>query len=109
MFIVPEDSILKNKWFVYDGERWRCFKTQITNEHINQPKDNEAPPYMKNSYIDKKVWEDFVKSRSTPEFLAKSQKGKENRARNIYPHVLSRGWYDKLEYRMIKEKQNKGN
>lgn len=73
------------------------FKTQLTFEYINHPKDNEMPPYVKDSYIDNKVWEDFVKSRTSPDFLAKSQKGNENWAKNIYPRILSRGWYDKLE------------
>lgn len=83
----------------------RGFKTQLTCDYINNPKDNEAPPYMKNSYIDKKVWEDFVKSRTTPDFLSMSQKGKENRARKIYPHRLSRGGNDKIEQKMINEKR----
>ena len=60
---------------------------------------------MKYPYIDKKIWEDFVKFRITPYFLAKSQKGKENRAKNIYPYRLSRGGYDKLEEKMINEKR----
>lgn len=35
--------------------------------------------------------------------MPKSQKEKENRARNICPHRLSRGGYQKLEKKMIEE------
>lgn len=42
-------------------------------------------------YNDKKVWKDFVKSHTTLELLAKRQKAKENRDRNIHPHRLSPG------------------
>lgn len=38
-------------------------------------------------------------------FLAKSKKGKKNKAKNIYPHILSSRGYDKLEENMIKEKR----
>ena len=37
--------------------------------------------------------------------MAKSQKGKKNRTKNIYPHILSRGEYDKLENIQIKERK----
>lgn len=96
MFIVPDDNMLK-KWFAYAVERWKGFKTQSINDYINHTKDNKVPRYVKYSYIDKKVWKHFVKSRTTPEFLAKSQKGKDNIVRNIYPRRLSCGGHDKLE------------
>lgn len=51
------------------------------------------------SYIDQDVWEKFVESHNTPAFLVKSQKGKENRARNIYPHRLSCRGYQNLKRR----------
>lgn len=78
MFIVPYDKMLKKKWLGYAGERWRGFKTQLKDEYIKKSNDKEVSPYEKYSYIDNKVWEDFVKSHTTPEFLAKSQNGKEN-------------------------------
>lgn len=78
--------MLKKKWLRYVGECWRGFKTQLKCDYIKYPSDGSEPPYVKYSFIDKKVWEDFVKSRIRSEFFAKSQKGKENRARNIYPH-----------------------
>lgn len=80
-----------------------AFKTHLTNKYIKHPKDNVEPPYVEYLFIEKKFWEDFVKSHNTSEFLAKSQKEKENRAINIYPHRLSHGGYDKLEEKMIKE------
>ena len=39
--------------------------------------------------------------------MAKSQKGKENRARNIYPHRLSRGGYRRIEKILRDEKRKK--
>lgn len=45
------------------------------------------------------TWEKFVNSRNTHDFLAKIQKEKENKERNIYPHILSRGEYDKEKRR----------
>ena len=63
------------------------------------------PPYVKYSYIDKKVWDDFVKYHITLNFLAKSKKGKENQARNNYPHRFSRKGYDKLELKLVNEKR----
>lgn len=59
------------------------------------------------SFIDQDVWEKFVKYRTTLEFLGKTQKGNENRARNIYSHTLSCRGYRKLENKMIEEKINK--
>lgn len=46
---------------------------------------------------------------STLQFMVKSQKGKKNRKKKIYPHILSRGWYDKLDNTLIKERKNKEN
>lgn len=55
-------------------------------------------------HIDKKVWEDFVKSRTTLDLSFKRQKRKENKDRNIYPHRFSCGGYDKLDEKIINEK-----
>lgn len=93
--------MLKKKWIGYVGECWRGCITQLINEYITNPKDKLESSYVKYLYIYKNAWKDFVKSRTTPNFLAKSQKGKESRTRNIYPHRLSRGGYDKPEKIMI--------
>lgn len=61
---------------------------------------------MKYPFIEKKVSEDFVKSRITPDFLDKSKKRKENRVRNIYQHIFSRGGYDKLKEKILNEEIN---
>lgn len=61
--------MLKKKWLGYAGERYRGFKTQLTHEYIKYPSDNSEPPYVKYSFIDKKFWEDFVKSRTTLDFF----------------------------------------
>lgn len=92
--------MLKKKQIGYVGEPWSSFKTWLTHDYITNPKRNLEPPYMMYSYIDKNVWEEFVKSRTTLEFLAKI-----HMAKNIYPHRLSRGGYDELEQIMINEKR----
>ncbi|CAL5197031.1 unnamed protein product [Lathyrus oleraceus] len=105
VFIVsPDDDNVKNKMLTYYGERWRGFKTQLTHDYIKHGEDKEKSSYDVYSFIDQDVWEKLVESRTTLTFLAKSQKGKENRARNIYTHRLSRGGYQKLEKTMIEEK-----
>lgn len=104
-----DDSMVIKKFLTYVGEPWRGFKTQLTCDYIDNPIDENdpeyKPPYLMCSFIDQDVCEKFVKSRTTLEFLAKSQKGKYNRSRNIYPHRLSRGGYEKLENKMIEEKR----
>ncbi|KAK2409886.1 hypothetical protein QL285_045284 [Trifolium repens] len=72
----PKKDRLKDEWIRYAGDRWR-----------------EA------------IWKEFVKSRDTPEFKEKSQKGRENVARNVYKHVLSRGGYSLLEEKMKIERK----
>ncbi|KAK2397122.1 hypothetical protein QL285_058735 [Trifolium repens] len=72
----PKKDRLKDEWIRYAGDRWR-----------------EA------------IWKEFVKSRDTPEFKEKSQKGRENVARNVYKHVLSRGGYNLLEEKMKIERK----
>lgn len=68
--------MLKKKLFGYDGERWKGFKTQLTHDYNKYPNDNLDPPYVKYPYMDNKVRENIVKSHTTPDFLAKSQKKK---------------------------------
>ena len=79
----------------YCGERWRGFKTQLTLDYIKHHK--EPPPYEVYSFINQATWEKFVESRRTPKFLAKSRKGRENQARSVYPHRLSREEYQRIE------------
>ncbi|CAL5208240.1 unnamed protein product [Lathyrus oleraceus] len=105
-FIVnPYDNNVKKKMLTYYGERWRAFKTQFTHDYIKHGEDKEKPPYNVYLFIDQDVWVKFVGSRTTPSFLEKSQKGKENRDRNIYQPRLSRGGYQKLEKNMMEEKR----
>ncbi|CAI8602272.1 unnamed protein product [Vicia faba] len=72
-----------------------------------------SPPlrYMGDSNPNKRrvredAWKEFLKIRDTPEFKEKSQKGKDNVAKNVYPHVLSRGGYRLLEEKIMKEKSS---
>lgn len=84
----------------------RGFKTKRTRNYIKNPKSvNLKPPYETYSFIDHGTRERFVKSHNTFEFLTKIQRGNENRAKNTYPHRLSRGRYDKLKETMIKGKK----
>lgn len=57
---------------------------------------------MTYSFSDKEILKRFVESCNTPEFPVKRQKGKETREKNIYPHILSRGGYDKPKKTIIK-------
>ncbi|CAJ2652575.1 unnamed protein product [Trifolium pratense] len=95
----------KKIWFHYAAERWKDFKSRLTRTYITDPKPDDVPPYVKYPYIKKDIWEEFVKYRQTSDFKEKSQKGRENHAKNVYPHVLSRGGYKRLEEQMINEKR----
>ncbi|CAL5213689.1 unnamed protein product [Lathyrus oleraceus] len=75
-FIIPEDDMMKKKWIGYAGERWMGFRTELTSDYITKTKHNLEPSYIMYSYIDKKVYEEFSKSRRSLELLAKIQKGK---------------------------------
>ncbi|XP_057452627.1 uncharacterized protein LOC130744462 [Lotus japonicus] len=96
---------LKKKWLKYLGDRWRAFKTQLTSDYITNPNPNRLPPYEVYPYIKEDVWEKFLEHRNTPAFKEKSKKGKDNVAKNLYPHTLSRGGYELLEKKMINEKR----
>lgn len=74
--VSPEDSMVKNKLLTYAGECWRGFKTQLTCDYIHHPSNQAKPSYAMYPFIYQDVWEKFIKSRATPEFLAKSKKGK---------------------------------
>lgn len=67
------------------------FKTHIIHDYITHPRDEDDTEYkhtyLMYSFIDQDVWEKFLKSRTIFEFLAKIQKGKYNRSRNIYPKL----------------------
>ncbi|KAK2364803.1 hypothetical protein QL285_089634 [Trifolium repens] len=107
-FTIPEcadkkKDRLRKEWIKYAGERWRDFKTRLTGDYITRPNPKLKPPYIRYKYITKDVWDNFVKSRETEEFKAKSQKGRENKAKNQFPHVTSRGGYKWLEEKMINE------
>ncbi|GAU13008.1 hypothetical protein TSUD_173080 [Trifolium subterraneum] len=82
-FVIPEDCVdekknrLKKAWNTYTGDRWKDFKSRLTLKYTTNPQPNSTPPYIKYNYIKQDVWEEFVKSRDTPEFkvLSKSSDG----------------------------------
>ncbi|XP_050916434.1 uncharacterized protein LOC127131565 [Lathyrus oleraceus] len=76
--VSPDDSMVKNKLLTYIGEGLRDFKTQLKHDYITHPIDEDdpeyKPPYWMCSFIDHDGSEKFIKSPTTPEFLAKSEK-----------------------------------
>ena len=50
------------------AERWRAYKTNLTNNYVFGAKQGEFPG-LKNPTIDQETWHAFVESRMTPEFL----------------------------------------
>jgi hypothetical protein len=59
---------LKKEWIRIAGERWRDFKGRLTKRYITNPEPDLVIPYLKYDYIKEEVWNEFVKSRDTPEF-----------------------------------------
>lgn len=59
---------MKKEWIKYAGERWRGFKTQLTDRYIHHPIENDPPPYVKYNFITEDAWKEFLKIRDTPEF-----------------------------------------
>ena len=59
---------MKKEWIKYAGERWRGFKTQLTDQYIKKPKKDLPPAHIKYSYIKDETWKEFLKTRDTPEF-----------------------------------------
>ncbi|XP_024631762.2 uncharacterized protein [Medicago truncatula] len=101
----PKNDPLKKKWMVYLGVRWNGFKAQLTSEYIAYPNPERPPPYARYPFIKEHIWKRFVESRNTDEFKAKIQKGRDCVAKNIYRHTLSRGGYELLQEKMMKEKR----
>lgn len=47
--------------------------TQFTRDYIKHSSDESKPLYVKYPFVNKKVWENFERSRTTPDLWAKSQ------------------------------------
>ncbi|KAK7271448.1 hypothetical protein RJT34_27371 [Clitoria ternatea] len=100
---VPDIDLLKRKWISFAGERWKAFKTHLTSKYIYGTLRNKSP-WRKYEFLDEETWQRFVETRQDPTFLEKRKKAQEIAAKNCHPHRLSRGGYELLEERMMKEK-----
>ncbi|KAJ6790970.1 uncharacterized protein M6B38_246540 [Iris pallida] len=73
---------------------WRAFKGQLTKRWIYANEDNlellKHPPPKYKKFLQQHVWEEFVKSRISPNFKKMSKEQSERRAKNKFPHRLSR-------------------
>lgn len=47
---------------------------QLTSDYIHHPSDQAKPPCVMYSFSDQDVWEKFVETRTTLDFLAKKKK-----------------------------------
>ncbi|WVY89736.1 hypothetical protein V8G54_035250 [Vigna mungo] len=82
------------KWISYAGERWKNFKTILTSHYIYGSKTDKSP-CEKYQFLDEETWQAFKLKRLDPSFqIAK---------KNVHPHILSRGGYEKLKQKMMKE------
>ena len=68
-YVVLDNEMLKNKTLSYCADRWRKFKTNVSNNYVyvkvkdNQPRPN---PCTKYTYINENIWQQFVQIRTTP-------------------------------------------
>ncbi|MCH85866.1 hypothetical protein A2U01_0006718, partial [Trifolium medium] len=91
------------------GERWKQFKTLLSNVYVfgKGDKNGNATPFETYKFITKEEWDLFVQSRQTEEFQTKRLKGKTNASKNVHPHLLSRGGYEKLKADIMEENWKK--
>ncbi|KAL2324368.1 hypothetical protein Fmac_023426 [Flemingia macrophylla] len=83
------------------GERWRHYKTELVSEYIYGPSVGARPP---NPTISDEDWAQFVEKKSTPAHQALRKKHQAIARKNVTPHTLSRGGYDRLKEAKMKEK-----
>ena len=72
IYAVPDNETLKNKTLSYCADRWRKFKTNLSNNYVHvevkdgQPHPNPCTKYI---YIDEDTWQQFVQMQTIPEAL----------------------------------------
>lgn len=80
---------------------WRAFKGQLTKRWIYANEDNlellKHPPPKYSKFLQQHVWEEFVKSRISANFKKTSKEQSERRAKNKFPHRLSKKGYAGLK------------
>ncbi|WVY97916.1 hypothetical protein V8G54_030067 [Vigna mungo] len=99
---VPNTNLLRTKWISYADNRWKNFKTMLTSHYIYGSKTDKSP-CEKYQFLDRETWKTFKLKRLDPAFQAKRRVAQEIIKKNIHPHILSCGGYEKLEQKMMKE------
>ncbi|XP_029124820.1 uncharacterized protein LOC114915028 [Cajanus cajan] len=84
---IPRTEDMRRKTLSIVDERWRAYKTSLTNNYIFGKKKGEFPGY-KNPTIDQETWNAFVESIMTKEFLEKRKKAQEIQDSRVSPHSL---------------------
>ena len=68
-FTVPDSEELKDKTLSYCADRWRKFKTNLANTYIFAEVLPAKNPWDQYTFIDERIWRQFVLLRTTPEAL----------------------------------------
>ncbi|XP_031127883.1 uncharacterized protein LOC116029966 isoform X2 [Ipomoea triloba] len=103
IYDIPNTNIMKERWIQYVGQRWKDFKTKLVSKYIYGTLSHKNP-CEKYSFLDQETWNEFVKLHTGPEYEAKRKKHQEIQAKNVHPHSLSRGGYQRLKKVMMDEK-----
>nr|KYP76268.1 hypothetical protein KK1_020501 [Cajanus cajan] len=88
------------------AERWRAYKTTLTSKYVFGKKRGEFPG-NENLTIDQETWDAFIESRMSEEFMKKQKKAQETQAKNETSVITSRGGYQLLKKKIMKEKDMK--
>ncbi|PKA48316.1 hypothetical protein AXF42_Ash021721 [Apostasia shenzhenica] len=82
---------------------WRNWKSHMYRIFI-EPAEGDARYIVPDEYktmINQQEWNDFIKARSSDEFLVKSAAAKERAKAQKYFHTTLRKGYAGLEYEMV--------
>ncbi|XP_060974141.1 uncharacterized protein LOC133039297 [Cannabis sativa] len=89
------------------GDRWREFKSYLTNFIYTHKDDNpqllDKPPKLYENVIDPEEWKAFVDYRLSEEWLVKRKSAQSSRKQNKYNHRTGRGGVRKVREKMEKE------
>ncbi|PRQ57802.1 hypothetical protein RchiOBHm_Chr1g0352301 [Rosa chinensis] len=87
------------------GVKWRYFKTTLTRKYVlpflGKKKKLRKPP-KQYSYVGLQPWKEFVKQRTSEEWLKLHQKQSERVRKRKYHHRLSRKGYLGLEEELVR-------
>ncbi|KAF4381479.1 hypothetical protein G4B88_029834 [Cannabis sativa] len=89
------------------GDRWREFKSYLTNFIYTHKDDNpqllDKPPKLYENVIDPEEWKAFVDYRLSEEWLVKRKSAQSSRKQNKCNHRTGRGGVRKVREKMEKE------